>query len=451
MKKKLPIGVFMFLTNAVVLCIGFLAIVIFENHALREVTNRQTNMNLHVFAETICLFLEEEMAGKNSSDDFIVGNAIENNMDMIAKKIAGDHPEFRITIVDNLGTVVAESSVDDISQLGNYLDRKEIVSALNGQFYSTVHKSALNGKILTYYSMPLVLSGENYAVRISVPASMSAFLSSNIRWQIIWVAAIIFAVITAVSFAVEIKIARYIQKLEKVRKDFVVNVSHELKTPVTSIKGFSETLLDTPDLDTATSRHFVEIINSQSVRLVNMIDDLLALAYLEHDEKPLEMSPCNVAELVQSACDNFKDAAKNKNISLLFTAESDSIVANLNARLFEQAVRNIIDNAVKYCPNDSEIYCSVTCTKNDTSKLQQHQNEIQIVIEDTGNGIPEKYMERIFERFFRVDKGRSRENGGTGLGLSITRHIVNLHGGTVTASSRHDGKNGTRFVITIYN
>lgn len=438
MKKKLPIGVFMFLTNAVVLCIGFFAIVIFENHALREVTNRQTNMNLHVFAETICLFLESEMAEKN-------------NMDILAKKIAGDHPEFRITIVDNSGTVVAESSVPDISKIGNYLDRKEIVSALNGQFYSIVRRSALNGKLLRYYSMPLELSGENYAVRISVPVSMSAFLSSNIRWQIIWVAAIIFAVIAVVSFAVEIKIARYIQKLEKVRKDFVINVSHELKTPVTSIKGFSETLLDTPDLDAATSRHFVEIINSQSVRLVNIIDDLMALAYLEHDEKPLEMTPCNVTELLQSACDNFKDAAKNKNISLVFNAEADSIMANLNARLFEQAVRNIIDNAVKYCPNNSEISCSVTCAENDTSKSQQHQNEIKIVIEDSGNGIPEKYHERIFERFFRVDKGRSRENGGTGLGLSITRHIIKLHGGTVTASSRLDGKSGSRFVITINN
>lgn len=463
-----PIGVFMFIANAIVLCIGFVAIVIFETHALREVTNRQTNMNLHVFAETICFFLEDEMeeadppiandihaAGANSTTAKSTQNSeseaiTESDLDMLVKKIAGDHPEFRITIVDSAGTVVAESSVADLSIFGNYLDRAEIAAALAGEFYSTVRKSSLNEKILTYYSMPLDLQGERYAMRVSVPASMSAFLSSNIRWQIILVAAIIFAVIAAISFAVEIQIARYIKRLETVRKNFVANVSHELKTPVTSIKGFSETLLDTPDIDADTSRHFIEIINSQSSRLVSMIDDLLALAYLEHDDKPLEMTLCNVASVVQNVCENFRENAKRKNIAINFITDActgegagtggNALEAKLNARLFEQAISNIIDNAVKYCPADSEISCSVTHTENQT---------IQIAVEDTGSGIPEKYRERIFERFFRVDKGRSREHGGTGLGLSITRHIVKLHGGTVVATSRLDGKSGARFVVEL--
>lgn len=486
MKRKnlplgLPVGIFMFIANAIVLCIGFVAIVIFETHALREVTNRQTNMNLHVFAETICFFLEDEMkvadsplandindAGANSTHAKGTQNSesekiAESDLDMLVKKIAGDHPEFRITIVDSRGIVVAESSVADLSIFGNYLGRKEIAAALDGKFCSVVRKSSLNEKILTYYSMPLDLQGERYAMRVSVPASMSAFLSSNIRWQIILVAAIIFAVIAIISFAVEIQIARYIKRLETVRKNFVANVSHELKTPVTSIKGFSETLLDTPDIDAATSRHFIEIINSQSSRLVSMIDDLLALAYLEHDDKPLEMTLCNVASVVQNACENSKENAKRKNITINFSADartgecagvgSNAFEAKLNARLFEQAVSNIIDNAVKYCPADSEISCSVTRTEATTaprhSAQKLHNQTIQIAVEDTGSGIPEKYRERIFERFFRVDEGRSREHGGTGLGLSITSHIVKLHGGTVTATSRLDGKSGARFVVEL--
>jgi len=231
----------------------------------------------------------------------------------------------------------------------------------------------------------------------------------------------------------------HLKKLEKVRKDFVANVSHELKTPVTSIKGFTETLLDGALEDKDTSKHFLEIIDSQSGRLMNIIDDLLTLSRLEQDSKLPDMIPSDIVGATQKVCGTFAHAAGEKHIVLSFSTAVDHVQVLMNAGLYEQAVGNIIDNAVKYCPSGSEIDCII----------QKNGEHAEVIIQDTGTGIPPQFRERIFERFFRVDKGRSREEGGTGLGLSITSHIIQIHGGTVAETGRTDGKSGARFVIML--
>lgn len=231
----------------------------------------------------------------------------------------------------------------------------------------------------------------------------------------------------------------HLKKLEKVRKDFVANVSHELKTPVTSIKGFTETLLDGALEDKDTSKHFLEIIDSQSGRLMNIIDDLLTLSRLEQDSKQPDMIPSDIVSATRKVCGTFSHAAGEKHIVLAFNTTVDHVQVLMNAGLYEQAVGNIIDNAVKYCPTGSEIDCIV----------QKNGEYAEVIIQDTGTGIPPQFRERIFERFFRVDKGRSREEGGTGLGLSITSHIIQIQGGTVAETGRTDGKSGARFVITL--
>ncbi len=240
-----------------------------------------------------------------------------------------------------------------------------------------------------------------------------------------------------------------LKKLEQIRTDFVANVSHELKTPVTSIKGFTETLLDGALDDRETAFHFLEIMDAQSGRLINIIEDLLTLSRLEQENRPPETALANLADVVRQVCRSFEKDAEKKRIRISFKEPSlpekevSRFTADVNAGLISQAVGNIIDNAVKYCPDGSVIDCLIE--RNET----QSKPVANIVIEDNGTGIPVIYRDRIFERFFRVDKGRSREQGGTGLGLSITAHIIKLHGGTVRETERTDGKPGARFEIIL--
>ncbi len=236
----------------------------------------------------------------------------------------------------------------------------------------------------------------------------------------------------------------HLKKLEQVRRDFVANVSHELKTPVTSIKGFTETLLDGALQDRDTTRHFLEIIDSQSGRLMNIIEDLLTLSRLEQDSRLPDMVPSDIVEATREVCENFAHSAEEKQIQISFRSEPEKMQVLMNAGLYQQAVGNIIDNAVKYCPPGSLIDCSIQRKTGAAGKLFA-----EIVVQDTGQGIPPQFRSRIFERFFRVDKGRSRDAGGTGLGLSITSHIIQIHGGTVSETGRTDGKSGARFVITL--
>lgn len=214
--------------------------------------------------------------------------------------------------------------------------------------------------------------------------------------------------------------------LEKVRKDFVANVSHELKTPVTSIKGFAETLLYSEALqDTQKSKRFLSIIHSQTERLQAIIDDLLTLSRLEqsHDRSE-DFSKLDLGSIIGESVNICKEKPGNeRRIVDIELEEGLSIMGN--SLLMEQTFINLIDNALKYSEDDKPVRI--------TGRRVASRIEIKVV--DQGFGIPQASLERIFERFYRVDKGRSRDKGGTGLGLSIVKHIVLQHKGTVEVSS----------------
>jgi len=234
-----------------------------------------------------------------------------------------------------------------------------------------------------------------------------------------------------------------LKRLEQVRKDFVGNVSHELKTPITAIKGFAETLLEGALEEPETAKHFLTIINQQSDRLINIVEDLLLLSRLEQANVPMEIQPTDLESLFADLFQAYNRNSDFKiNLKQQIFPENEHILANLNARLFSQAICNLIDNCIKYCPENTTMEFITTLEKNKPDgKLRQYPM-IHIIIQDDGPGIPDEYHKRIFERFFRVDKGRSRETGGTGLGLAIVKHIVELHKGTIKSTKRPDGKNG---------
>lgn len=224
-------------------------------------------------------------------------------------------------------------------------------------------------------------------------------------------------------------------RLENIRKDFVANVSHELRTPITAIKGFVETLRDGALDDPEKAKRFLGIIHKHADRLECIVEDLLSLARLEQQENnTLETSRIMVKQVLENSIAVCENRAEDKNIRILVSVPEE-LQARLNASLIEQAIINLLDNAIKYSPEETEVQV----------KARQEAAELVISIQDQGRGIPVMDIPRIFERFYRVDKARSREEGGTGLGLSIVKHIVSLHGGTVSVESTEN--KGSFFII----
>ena len=214
-----------------------------------------------------------------------------------------------------------------------------------------------------------------------------------------------------------------LKHLEQVRSDFVANVSHEIRTPLTALKGFAETLLDGDLTDTETTRKFLDIIHRHSIRLQAIIEDLLTLSRLEQAGEGIATETASVKDLIDAVVDTCSLAAQQKSARITVSALPDT--AAFNRQLLEQAMVNLLDNAIKYGPEGVEIEIGVA-VENDALVLW---------VADKGPGIPAKDQARLFERFYRVDRGRSRSLGGTGLGLAIVRHIAVAHRGDVELSS----------------
>jgi two-component system phosphate regulon sensor histidine kinase PhoR len=217
-----------------------------------------------------------------------------------------------------------------------------------------------------------------------------------------------------------------LKKLESVRKEFVANVSHEIRTPITTMKGFVEALLDGAMADREDAQRFLGIIAKQADRLNTMIDDLLTLSRIERDTEmsQIAVERGELCEVMESALQACEVEAARRGVTLSLDCEKDLNV-NVNGPLLERAVTNLIDNAVKY----SEQHGTVEV------RASREEAEIVITVADHGCGIPQEHIPRLFERFYRVDKSRSKELGGTGLGLAIVKHIAQAHGGSVGVES----------------
>jgi two-component system phosphate regulon sensor histidine kinase PhoR len=225
--------------------------------------------------------------------------------------------------------------------------------------------------------------------------------------------------------------------LESIKKDFVANVSHELRTPLASIKGYSETLLDGGLDDRKTLEDFLRIIDKHATRMSRLIDDLLILSRLESHQIQMVAEPLDISELASSIVEGFSKQAKDKGIELTLSASDDMPQMAGDRDRIEQVMTNLLDNAIKYTPADGKVDVS----------LFVDDGEIRLDVRDTGLGIPEEDISRIFERFYRVDKARSRELGGTGLGLAIVKHIVQGLGGRVWVESKLGGGSTFSFAL----
>jgi len=228
-----------------------------------------------------------------------------------------------------------------------------------------------------------------------------------------------------------------LERLERVRKDFVANVSHELRTPLAAIRGYAETLLNGALEDHQNNRRFVEIIEAQATRLTNIASDLLTISELESNHTAAAPKPVSIRAALGSALRTVESGARIRGVRLLCDKVDGGIQVQGNELQLEQVFVNLLDNAVKFNRPNGEVRVEAGSTG----------GAAQITISDTGIGIPSEDLPRVFERFYRVDKARSREMGGTGLGLSIVKHVIEQMGGTVTVTSQVG--QGSRFTLTV--
>ncbi|MDA2918706.1 ATP-binding protein [Desulfobacterota bacterium AH_259_B03_O07] len=231
------------------------------------------------------------------------------------------------------------------------------------------------------------------------------------------------------------------KSLEKIKADFIANVSHELRTPLTAIKGYTETLQEEAYESQDERKHFLNTINRHTDRLINIVSDLLVLSEIESKESSSKESlvsdfeKVDIREIISSSYDSLKGNTTEKNLKVALNLNEVIPITMGNRFLLEQMFINLVDNAVKYTPEGGTIGANAS----------NQDSSIKIEIFDTGMGIPRENLQRIFERFYRVDKTRSRQMGGTGLGLSIVKHIANIHGAQIDVESEV-GK-GTKFII----
>jgi two-component system phosphate regulon sensor histidine kinase PhoR len=237
-----------------------------------------------------------------------------------------------------------------------------------------------------------------------------------------------------------------LRRLENIRKDFVANVSHELRTPLTSIKGYVEALLDGAKDDPAASAKFLDIILKQSDRLNLIIEDLLELSKIESGRVLLKEEPVDLRPIIERALSTIKPIADKNGHRLVSSIDPRlPAVAGDEDRLM-QVLTNLLDNAVKYTPPGGTIIVGARMVQ-DTGSVRAADRLVELTVADTGIGIPEQDRPRVFERFYRVDKARSRELGGTGLGLAIVKHIVEGHGGQVWVEANYP--HGSKFVVRL--
>jgi two-component system phosphate regulon sensor histidine kinase PhoR len=228
-----------------------------------------------------------------------------------------------------------------------------------------------------------------------------------------------------------------LKQLENLRKEFVANVSHELRTPVSVIRGYIETLLEKPAPDAATARQFQETIQKHARQLEALIEDLLNISALESHQARLEFEPVALAEVAAAATEQLRRQARDKNIAIAVDLPTTLPSVRCDRQRLQQVFVNLLDNAIKYTQAGGRVGVSA----------QVAGTELEVSVADNGPGIAAEHLPRIFERFYRVDKARSRELGGTGLGLSIVKHIVLAHGGRVWVDSTVG--HGSRFYFTL--
>ena len=399
----------------------------------------------------------------------------------------------RITWVDATGQVLGDSDADS-ARMENHRARPEIAAALRGEVGSSLRVSPTLGVRLFYVAIP----HQGGALRLAVPAAAIDAQVRAIRNDVLLSTALAFLpfVILAALYAryvsgrlgtiiefthkladgdfrarlpgssrgelgllstklnetsekLEFMLDRLetehaeLEKLERIRKDFVINVSHELRTPLASIQGYTETLLDGAIHDPVNNLKFLNIIRQNAERLARLASDLLTLSRVELSQQEFKFASYNVNRLLADNLDGMRPIAQRRGIQLVLENIQEPAEVFCDGEAVHQILTNLLDNAIKYTPDTG----TVTVGAKSLTAPGDPAGKIEFFVRDTGSGIPAGELPRLFERFYRVDKARSRALGGTGLGLAIVKHLAHSQGGDVRVESQVD--KGSTFFFTL--
>ncbi len=387
--------------------------------------------------------------------------------------------DTRFTVIDPSGNVIADSNVADSKNMENHSDREEFKEAINSGVGYAIRKSDTLHMPMLYVACRSA-KGE-YIVRMAVPFSgVEEYTGYLIPVIIISIGvALLISIIIANSFAGSVtrplnEIAEELMKLtgknpefhfktykydemniiadstmkmakevkesidriefeRMVRQEFFSNVSHELKTPLTSIRGYIELLENDMAVNEEMKKDFLLRIKKETGNMTNLINDILMISRLETKEAEVVLTEVRLAPLVKEVCASLEPLSREYQITI--TTDCRPITLYANNQQMRELFSNLITNAIKYNKPEGRVWVTVTT----------EADEVIIIVQDTGVGIPEAAKQRIFERFFRVDKGRSKKVGGTGLGLSIVKHIVNYYSGSIEVESKIG--QGTTFTV----
>ena len=433
--------------------------------------------------------LRRELLEKGRLLSALSSEQLESQISVLAR-----NADARITLIARNGTVIADSATDP-KQMENHALRPEVRKALGGEVAWSERPSKTVSQHLIYMAIPY----QNGVLRLAAPMSLVAEQVAAIRRQVSWstALAIVPAVLIALLFAryFSRKLADIIayagqlaqgnfharlkqpghdelgllaeqlnetgekleamfeqlqrehtelEKLERIRKDFVINVSHELRTPLASIQGYTETLLDGAIHDPEHNVRFLTIIRQNAERLGRLTSDLLTLSRIELRTQKFQFASYYVNRVLMEDVETMRPMAEKKNISIRLEPAADHAEVFCDAEAVHQILANLLDNALKYTPENGNIFVSAA----QIAPTSEQPNEmVKLSVRDTGIGIPPDELPRLFERFYRVDKARSRELGGTGLGLAIVKHLVRAQGGQVGVFSKPN--EGSTFFFTL--
>ena len=400
----------------------------------------------------------------------------------------------RITVIDRTGRVIVDSEAEP-GHMENHANRPEMRAALTGMIGSDSRKSSTLGLRMLYVAIP----NPTGALRLAVPLDAVDQQVGAIRRQLLAAVALAFlpAVLVAALFArgVSAKLANIIafasklargefearlnvttrdelgvlsaqlnetgeklqkmfeelqkehaqlEALERVRKDFVINVSHELRTPLASIQGYTETLLEGALDDAENNVRFLTIIRQNAERLGRLTADLMTLSRLELKTTKFQFASYYVNALIEDCLDSLRPIAAKKRVAINYVPAEQRTEVFCDSEAVHQIVMNLVDNAIKYTSEQGSITAGAR-------PLAQNPDMIEIYVQDSGLGIPPADLPRLFERFYRVDKARSRDLGGTGLGLAIVKHLVRAQGGNVWVASELNKGSVFSFTLPVHD
>lgn len=349
--------------------------------------------------------------------------------------------ELRVTIITLSGAVIYDN-VLLIDSLDNHRERPEVVQALkNGSGYHIGRQSASDGREYFYSAT----KGERVIVRTAIPYSSSLDELLKADWNFLIVMISISIVMSVVAFFITRKLGKNIERIKRyeaeqekdiLKRQLTNNINHELKTPVASIQVCLETLLSGISLTDEKRQELIERCYTNNERLRRLLNDVSLITRMEDGSALISKERIIVNDIINEIAEELEIMPKEERLNL-HTDFDEQVVMEGNISLIGSIFRNLTENAIAYSEGRN-IYISL---------LENNDEECRISFEDDGKGVQEEQLPRLFERFYRVDKGRSRQKGGTGLGLAIVKHAVQFHGGTIKVNNRTDG--GLRFEFSL--